>query len=61
MDHIYITPKTCEPCKEDRESAEESYRRCMICDGGLSQCSVCGQAENELESTCPGPKERDGQ
>ena len=32
---------------------------CMICDGGLGICKVCGLAECELDETpeCPGSKE----
>ena len=28
-----------------------------ICRGGLFECAVCGQAEAELEPSCPGPKQ----
>jgi hypothetical protein len=35
----------CSPCKE-------AY--CMFCDGGLLYCTVCKQAERELEKECPG-------
>lgn len=28
--------------------------RCVYCSGGLSFCTVCQQAEGELEPTCPG-------
>lgn len=27
---------------------------CEICDGGLLDCLVCGQAEGALEDSCPG-------
>lgn len=30
--------------------------RCNTCGGGLYWCTVCGQAEAELENTCPGRK-----
>ena len=30
--------------------------RCVYCDGGLDWCTVCKQAEGELELTCPGMK-----
>lgn len=29
---------------------------CPICDGGLFVCTVCGQAEGELQPVCPGPQ-----
>ena len=29
---------------------------CPICDGGLFVCTVCGQAEGELEHECPGDR-----
>jgi hypothetical protein len=28
--------------------------RCCICDGGLGLCTVCGAAEGELLTYCPG-------
>jgi hypothetical protein len=28
---------------------------CRICDGGLLECVICGEAEGGLEATCPGP------
>jgi hypothetical protein len=46
MDHIFHTPLNCH--KEN----------CFICDGGLSVCIVCHQAEIELEASCPGPTQR---
>lgn len=30
--------------------------RCFVCDGGLQMCTICGQAEIELERECPGPR-----
>lgn len=32
--------------------------RCSVCDGGLCWCTVCGQAEIELERECPGARSR---
>jgi len=29
---------------------------CFVCEGGLSLCVVCGQAEGTLGDYCPGPK-----
>lgn len=29
---------------------------CMICDGGLFLCGVCGGAEGSLPSECPGER-----
>ncbi len=31
-------------------------RPCMICEGGVTICSVCGGAEGELLDVCPGVK-----
>lgn len=28
---------------------------CLLCDGGLFMCGICGQAEADLEPVCPGP------
>lgn len=30
------------------------YRQCLICDGGLSVCTVCRCAEGSLPTECPG-------
>lgn len=38
------------PCDCNRESG----RACMICDGGLAMCEVCGGAEASLPTHCPG-------
>lgn len=45
-DHVYITSETCE-CSPDREG------HCMVCDGGLSLCKVCGALEGALPTQCP--------
>jgi hypothetical protein len=29
---------------------------CNFCRGGLSMCVTCGQAEGDLQPTCPGPR-----
>lgn len=29
---------------------------CMICEGGLSRCTVCGGAEGSLPTHCPGTR-----
>lgn len=33
---------------------------CMICNGGLSLCIVCGQGEGSLEDVCPGERVANG-
>jgi hypothetical protein len=33
---------------------KDSHRGCYFCDGGLALCTVCGAAEGELLSHCPG-------
>lgn len=42
MNHKLITHKDCE------------IQNCLICDGGLAICSVCGGAEGALTTDCPG-------
>lgn len=44
-DHI---PYKCPP------DCDEPY--CEICDGGLFSCVVCGCAEGELPTECPGER-----
>ncbi len=51
MNHILITPATCQRCKTDRAELN-----CPVCDQGLSICSVCGQGESELGPECPGER-----
>jgi len=48
--HIYN--RTC--AKDGHAHVEDC--RCGICEGVLAVCLVCGQAEGELEATCPGRK-----
>jgi hypothetical protein len=48
-EHVWY--KCPQPCKQPG--------RCKYCDGGLAFCTVCKQAEAELEPTCPGPKEHE--
>lgn len=43
--HVYLKHKGCE------------LQYCSICDGGLLYCTVCNQAEGELEPECPGPSD----
>lgn len=45
MDHVFYE---CPPDCDDEH--------CNYCRGGLAFCTVCKQAEVELELTCPGPK-----
>lgn len=42
--HTLLTPKTC---KCDKESGH-----CMVCDGGLSVCAICGEGEAGLDNPC---------
>jgi hypothetical protein len=34
--------------------------RCVVCEGGLADCSVCGGAESSLPADCPGKRMSDG-
>lgn len=43
--HVFVTPEEC-ACDKDGD--------CMICDGGLGLCRVCGGAEGSLTTECPG-------
>lgn len=43
--HQYLTPKECK-CRKDWH--------CMVCDGGLGLCTVCGCFEGSLATECPG-------
>ena len=47
--HILLTPETC-PCEVGRTVV------CVVCDGGLDVCAVCGMMEAEIEDQpiCPG-------
>lgn len=42
--HLWHGPSNCE-CPHDR---------CVVCDGGLGSCVVCGQGECEITTDCPG-------
>lgn len=42
MEHIFEKHTNC------------TKAHCQICDGGLAICTICGQAENDLEPACPG-------
>lgn len=48
--HVYVEPK------DHDHSKDEYFRSCMICDGGLALCKVCGGIEGALPSECPGTK-----
>jgi hypothetical protein len=45
-DHVYVTPETCK--------ASHDQPGCMVCDGGLGICSICGLVEGSLTTDCPG-------
>ena len=49
MEHVFYK---CPP----NSMCMERNVPCIYCDGGLSLCTVCNQAEGELTETCPGPK-----
>lgn len=51
MKHDFMTPAEC-TC--DGETG------CMICDGGLSVCKVCGGGEGSLTTDCPGERIPEG-
>jgi len=38
--------------------ASDGRRSCPICDGGLCVCKICGLAEGELTTECPGVSSR---
>lgn len=38
---------------ERHEKCDRPYP-CPICDGGLASCTVCGGAEGDLTTDCPG-------
>lgn len=42
MKHSYETHTNCQ------------QRACMVCDGGLAICTVCGCIEGSLATECPG-------
>ncbi len=42
--HVYEVHEKC------------TRERCMVCDGGLSICTVCGGFEGSLLDSCPGVK-----
>lgn len=48
MEHNFKTPEECK-CEEGN---------CPICIGGLGICKVCGLAEGELTTDCPGEDSR---
>ncbi len=46
MKHQILTPEECRARRQHNLDIN-----CPICDGGLSQCKVCGLAEVELDDT----------
>lgn len=48
MKHVFIEPKDCNCDKY------ENGQSCMVCDGGLAICRVCGLMEGSLTTDCPG-------
>ena len=55
--HVLLTSATC-PCRHrpDEEARElDRPTRCLVCDGGLAICALCGAAEIELDEPCAGP------
>jgi len=49
--HVYRTPTDCR-CRFQGRDGYDDY--CAVCDGGLAVCKVCGLAEGELTTECPG-------
>lgn len=49
MNHIYEKHTSSDQCHPYPES-------CIVCDGGLGICTVCGGAEGSLTTDCPGVK-----
>lgn len=47
IEHVWF--KCPKPCPD-----VERGDRCHFCDGGLSQCVVCGAFEGQLLTACPG-------
>lgn len=45
MKHQFFDPSTCDCDGSDH---------CVICDGGLALCQVCGLTEGCLTTDCPG-------
>lgn len=43
-EHVYLDGKSCN-CKKEGN--------CMICDGGLAICKICGLYEGSLTTECP--------
>lgn len=48
--HQLMKPEDCTACREQSDYP----RNCMVCDGGLGICKVCGALEGALASECPG-------
>lgn len=42
MTHVFVKHESC------------TKDSCMICDGGLGLCTVCGCLEGQLATECPG-------
>lgn len=55
MKHVIQTPETCK-FKQTHPITHE-LEQCLVCDGGLKICAVCGMAEADLldHPECPGP------
>lgn len=57
LTHVLLTSSTC-PCRHrPDEEARDTGRptRCLVCDGGLAICALCGAAEIELDKPCTDP------
>ena len=52
--HVFYTSKNC-PFTSLGGDTHDHWMTCPICAGGLNYCSVCKQAEGELQEICPGP------
>lgn len=42
--------------KHVRRACRDDCEGCFICNGGLFQCIVCGGAEGDLSTECPGER-----
>ena len=47
-----VTPHRWAVCHREHEV----FHACMLCDGGLASCEVCGGFEGSLLTSCPGER-----
>lgn len=46
--------------EQDHKDTDEADR-CIVCRGGLAHCKVCGGAEGNLTTDCPGRRTTEGE